>query len=96
MSENRGPYRDAFVSILPEPLREELVRAEERFLKDVAEAVAAKVRALDLINTIKDRPFEHLEHELELEHVALTRHHQDKLTKKIRRILEAYKDTPEE
>lgn len=91
-----GPYREAIVSVLPADLREELERAEEQFRRDIAEALAAKGRATDLIRTIKDRPFEVQEHDLEQEHVALCRYHQAKLVKKIRWILEAYHDTPDE
>ena len=89
-------YRAAIVSVLPDDIREELERAEEHFRKELEEALAAKGRATGLLRTIKDRPFEHQEHELEQEHVALLAYHAAKLTKKVRWILEAWKDTPEE
>lgn len=90
------PYRSAIVHVLPADLREELERAEVHFRKELEEALAAKGRATGLLRTIKDRPFKHQEHELEQEHVALIAYHAAKLTKKVRWILEAWKDTPEE
>ncbi|WP_020474140.1 hypothetical protein [Zavarzinella formosa] len=90
------PYRAAIVHVLPDDLREELERVEEHFRRELAEALAAKSRATDFIRTIKERPFEHQEHELEQEHAALIAYHAGKLAKKVRWILEAWKDTPEE
>jgi hypothetical protein len=95
-SQPHGPYRDAIVSVLPADLRKELERIEEEFRRAVEEALAAKGRALEFIRTIKDRPFEVQEHELEREHAALVKHHTDRFTKRVRWVLEAYKDTPEE
>lgn len=92
-----SPHREAIVSLLPAPLREELARVEEECRAALAEALAAKGRATELIRSQKmDRPFEVLEHELELEHEALVKHHAGKLAKKVRWILEAWRDTPEE
>ncbi len=89
------PYRTALVEVLPDPLREELKKAEEQFRRDIAEALAAKGRALELIRTL-DKPFEHAEAELETEHEQLVKYHTGKLVKKIRWVLEAWKDTPED
>ena len=95
MNESPNSYREAIVSLLPESLREELERAEVQFRSDIAEALAAKGRATDLISTLV-KPFEHAEAELEREHEELVRYHTGKLVKKIRWVLEAWKDTPEE
>jgi hypothetical protein len=86
-----NPHREAIVSLLPDPLREELERAEAQFRAAVAEALAAKGRATELIRTL-DKPFEHAEAELETEYEALIRYHTGKLTKKIRWVLEAWAD----
>jgi hypothetical protein len=85
------------VSVLTEPLREELEQAEAQFRADIAEAQAAKGRATELIRSQKmDPPFEVLEHELEIEHEKLVAYHPGKLVKKIRWVLEAWADSQEE
>src|SRR5947209_788753 len=77
------PIRTAVVSVFDEQLREELTNAEEQYRRDLAEALTAKGRALELIRTL-DRPFEHAEAELETEHQQLVQHHTDTLVNKIR------------
>src|SRR5262245_20487487 len=66
-SMSESPHREAMFSLLPAQLREELERAEEQYRRDIAEALAAKGRATELIRTL-DKPFEHAEAELETEH----------------------------
>lgn len=91
------PYRSAIESVLDDDLREELHKAEARCEQELREALAAKGRATDHIRSCHvGRPFEHLEADLENEHEELIVYHKRKLAKKIRWILEAYKDTPEE
>ena len=76
--------RYAVVSVLDEDLRDELARAEEEHERMLAAAGAARGRAAELIEQRPfDRPFEHLEAELEAEYAERVRYHRAKLGKKI-------------
>lgn len=91
------PYQVAVAAILDDGLREELRKAEAAFQEGIEEGLAAKARATELIrHNHYGRPFEHLEAELETEHKELIAYHRSKLVKKIRWILEAWKDQGEE
>lgn len=90
------PYRDALHSVLPDDLKEEFAKAEERHRQNLAEAVESKARAEQTIRGRKfGRPFEVLEFELEKEHAELVRYHTRKFVQTLRSILEAWKDSPE-
>jgi hypothetical protein len=93
MPESIDPYREAVLSVLSGELKDELVKAEEQFRRDIAEALAAKGRAEEHIRSASlDRPFEVMEHELEVEYQRLVSYHAGKLARKIKWILEAWSD----
>jgi hypothetical protein len=96
MSETPDPYREAVLSVLPDDLKGELAKAEEQYGRNLQEALVSKGRVAEQIRERKDRPFEHLEAELEKEHAELVRYHTRRFVKSVRWILEAWRNTPEE
>lgn len=97
MPESFDPYRDAVTRVLPPSLQEELAQAEKAFQDCVKESNEMKVRATENIRVGSfDRPKEVMLAELDVEYAERVRYFQGKLAKKVRWILEAYKDTPED
>jgi hypothetical protein len=87
------PYREAVFGVVDPDLREELERAEAEYRRALEDAAAASGRALEWLREGKmDRPFEVLEFELEREHAALLAYHRGKFAKRVRWVLEAWKD----
>ena len=87
------PFRAAVVAVVPPDLRAELAKVEAACAAGIAESVAAKERALELIRTRQfERPFEFMEADLEKEHAARVAYHRAKLVKKVRWVLEAWAD----
>lgn len=91
------PYRDAVRSVLAADLSAELASAEAAYQTGLTEAQAARGRAEDhMRHHFLGRPFEHLEAELEREHNELIAYHTVRFAKRIRWVLQAWKDTPDE
>lgn len=96
MPEAADPYRAAILTVLDDDLLQEMQGVEAQYERELRDALAAKGRATDHLRDVRlDRPFEHLEAELETEHAELLRYHQAKLAKRIRWILESWRDSRE-
>ena len=91
------PFHAAIVKVLPPEFREEFDGIVADCREQLTEALERKGRAAEWIHTGKfQRPFEHLEAELETEHAELVMYHLRKMTKRVAWLLESWKDTPEE
>ncbi len=88
-----NPFREAVFAAVDPELHAELQKAEAEFQKALEEALAASGRAVAWLRQRPlDRPFEVLEFELEKEHGELVQYHRAKFVKKLKWILEAWKD----
>lgn len=96
MPEN-SPYRNAILSVFNPALTQKLALAEESFSTNLREAAEVRGRAEEMIHSgdLRQHP-EHLEADFENEHAELIRHHEVRFVKRLKVLLEFWKDTLED